>query len=403
MERIPLTELQNRQSQCLKLLDQFRPDAGGLMLFDRVNIYYFTGTMGAGVYWLPKEGESLLMVRKGIERALFDNPELVVATYRSFSDLPLLTSEFGSPLTAVIAAEQSALPWSLAENLQKRLPQTSFVNADQVLTRLRAVKSPWELDKMRTAGALHAKATEGLLPQHITPGMTELKVAHLTSKVFFSLGGCGLTRLKGFGEELLLGEVSVGDNGNFPTFYNGPLGCRGAHPAAPFLGCPETVWKDGQLLVLDAGFCFEGYNSDKTVCYFAGIKSEIPSLARRAFDLCLKIEDVIASQMLPGAIPLELYAQAVQMAKQAGFADGFMGLGSNKVPFIGHGIGLCIDEWPVLAARFDSPLQAGMTVALEPKVGIEGIGMVGTENTWEITENGAVCLSGCGQEIICVE
>lgn len=403
MEHIPLTELKNRQSQCLELLDRLRPDAGGLMIFNRLNIYYFTGTMGAGVYWLPKTGSPLLMVRKGSERALFDNPGLAVATYRSFSDLPVLASEHGSPLTPVIAAEQSALPWSLAENLQRRLPQTNFINADQVLTRLRAVKSPWELGKMRNAGALHAKAAEELLPQRISPGMTELKVAHATSKVFYSLGGCGLTRLNAFGEELLLGEVSVGDNGNFPTFYNGPLGCRGAHPAAPFLGCPETVWRDGQLLVLDAGFCFEGYNSDKTVCYFAGIRSEIPPLASKAFEVCLKIEEIIAARMRPGAIPLELYAEAVQMAEKAGFSEGFMGLGGNKVPFIGHGIGLCIDEWPVLAPRFDSPLQAGMTLALEPKIGLEGIGMVGTENTWEITENGAVCLSGCGQEIICVE
>jgi Xaa-Pro dipeptidase len=108
--------------------------------------------------------------------------------------------------------------------------------------------------------------------------------------------------------------------------------------------------------------------------------------------------------MKPGAIPASLYAEALDRAEKAGFADAFMGIGDNKVPFLGHGIGLCIDEWPVLAKRFDKPLQAGMTIAMEPKIGLPGIGMVGIENTWEITEDGAVCLSSTGlHDVICVE
>jgi Xaa-Pro aminopeptidase len=91
------------------------------------------------------------------------------------------------------------------------------------------------------------------------------------------------------------------------------------------------------------------------------------------------------------------------MADEAGFAEGFMGLGNNKVPFLGHGIGLCIDEWPVLANRFDKALREGMTLAVEPKIGLPGIGMVGSENTYEVTPSGAVSLSGKRCELICVE
>ena len=108
--------------------------------------------------------------------------------------------------------------------------------------------------------------------------------------------------------------------------------------------------------------------------------------------------------MKAGAIPSELYGLALGMAEKTSFSNDFMGLGASKVPFLGHGIGLCIDEWPVLAKRFDKPLQTGMTIAVEPKIGLAGIGMVGVENTWEITDNSAVCLSSTGRnEIICVE
>lgn len=403
MDRNMEHELLSRRQRCRQLLAEMHPEAGGALLFGRVNIYYFTGIMGAGVYWLPQEGEPLLLVRKGAERAGLDNPGLVVANYRSYGDIARLASDHGVPLSPLIAAEQACLPWSLAENLQKKLPDKRFINADLLLSRLRAVKSPWELSLMREAGSRHAKAVEEHLPRLISPGMTEMQVAQCVSDAFYSLGSCGLTRLNAFGEELVLGEVSAADNGNYPTFYNGPLGCRGAHAAAPFLGCPQTVWKEGEVLTLDAGFCFEGYNSDKTVCYFAGSRNEIPPLAQSAHDLCRKIEESTARALLPGAIPSELYRNALRMADEAGFAAGFMGLGGNKVPFLGHGIGLCIDEWPVLASRFEKPLEAGMTIAVEPKIGIAGVGMVGTENTWEVGEKGAKSLSGGICDFICVE
>ena len=393
-------ELSLRRQRCLQLLDELHPEAGGLMLFGRVNIYYFTGVMGAGIYWLPRRGEPLLLVRKGSERVELENASITVRRYRSFGGIARIADECGAPLTPVIAAEKAALPWTLAENLMKRLPSSRFVKAELLLSRLRAVKSSWELERMREAGARHAEALEERFPRLVSPGMSEMRMARIVSDIFYSLGSCGLSRMHALGEEMVLGEVSVADSGNYPIFYNGPLGCKGVHPSVPFLGSPDIIWKDGELLTVDTGFCFEGYNSDKTVCYFAG--ANIPAHVRRAHDLCCEIETATAQALRPGAIPAKLYANALHMAKKAGFAEGFMGLAGNKVPFLGHGVGLCIDEWPVLAARFEKPLEEGMTIALEPKLGLKGIGMVGTENTWEVTALGGRCLSGNVRDIICV-
>jgi Xaa-Pro dipeptidase len=80
-----------------------------------------------------------------------------------------------------------------------------------------------------------------------------------------------------------------------------------------------------------------------------------------------------------------------------------MGLGDNKVQFLGHGIGLVIDEQPVLASRFDEPLQEGMTIAVEPKIGLPGIGMVGVENTFEVTHDGGKCITGDRFDLLCVD
>lgn len=402
LEPMPGEELALRHARCRALLDRLVPQAGGLLAFARTNMYYLSGVMGAAVFWLPKEGKPIMFVRKGLERARLDSPSLSVVAYRSYADLAPLASELGSPFPSVIAAERSGLSWALAENLQQRVKGVTFVSGDAILPRARAVKTAWELVKMREAGRLHAEAMEYILPHIIEAGMTEMEIARKTLRSFADLNGIASTRMSNFGEELILGAVSVGDNGNYPTFYNGPLGGMGSHPSMPFLGCPKTVWTENTLLMIDVGFNYEGYNSDKSISYFSGDRRSIPAVAQKAHDLCRRIEEDAARSLKPGALPMDIYRAAVAEADKAGFAEGFMGHGGNQVPFLGHGIGLCIDDWPPIADRFDTPIEDGMTFALEPKVGLPGIGMVGTENSWLVTPAGGECLTGGIRDIVCL-
>jgi len=76
------------------------------------------------------------------------------------------------------------------------------------------------------------------------------------------------------------------------------------------------------------------------------------------------------------------------------FHQNFMGFGKRKVKFLGHGIGLQVDEMPVIAEGFNEPLKEGMVLALEPKKGIENVGMVGIENTFIVTGQGGKCITG---------
>ena len=267
--QIPLEELTLRRERCLGRLVAQHPEAGGLLVFSRVGIYYFTGLMIAGAFWLPRVGQPLLMVRRGLMRAGLDAPHTKTAVFRSYADIASLAEEHGVPFTQVIAAEQAALPWNLADTLQRRLPQISFVSGDSALAQARAVKTPFELDIMRECGARHARGMEELLPRRIRPGMTELEISLETMSIYFSLGSLGIARTNTFGEEMYLGKVSVGNNGNYPSAFNGPLGGTGAHPSMPNLGSPDTVWRAGSLMIADLGFNYKGYLSDKTLCFFA--------------------------------------------------------------------------------------------------------------------------------------
>ena len=167
-----------------------------------------------------------------------------------------------------------------------------------------------------------------------------------------------------------------------------------------FMGNADKIWNRGEPLSLDIVFQIEGYHTDKTQAYFGGPEASIPDDIRKAHDFCIEMQEWVSTNARPGSTPTELYTYCIEQAGKRGFTDGFMGLDDNEVPFIGHGIGLTIDEFPPLAKGFDIPLEKGMCIAIEPKQGIRNVGMVGVENTFEITENGARCISGDSYEII---
>lgn len=400
LEHLPLEEMLSRHARTRQLLAEHAPKAGGLLVTLPLNIYYLTGTLGTGVFWLPLDGAPVLCLRKGLGRALVESPLQApcadgcaygrIESFRSFKEL----EELCAPLTAVMAVDMNGFTWAQAELLRSRLPGVQFVAADKALARARMIKSPWELRKLHLAGARHALCLQELLPQRIRPGMTEREIGLAALHLFMEHGHSGLVR-QSDANETFLGYVSAGESGLYPTGFDGPLGSRGMHPSTPYLGDAGTVWKN--LLTLDLGFVLEGYNTDKTVTCWAG---PLQDDVKAAFDCSKYILERISEVLLPGAIPSELWEQAQMMAASAGYAHTFMGAGPERVRFLGHGIGLEVDEFPVLAKGFDEPLKAGMVLALEPKIAIPGLGMVGVEDTFAVGANKTVSLTGSNDLIL---
>lgn len=121
--------------------------------------------------------------------------------------------------------------------------------------------------------------------------------------------------------------------------------------------------------------------------------------ATKTHERCVQIQDEIAALLKPGNIPSAIY-QTIMDGLEPEFLPDFMGFGNRQVKFLGHGIGLTIDEVPVIAKGFDEPLQENMVLAIEPKKGIEGVGMVGIENTFVITPQGGKCITGASRGLI---
>lgn len=129
------------------------------------------------------------------------------------------------------------------------------------------------------------------------------------------------------------------------------------------------------------------------------------TLPQEAQDLqkrCVDIQFQVAELLKPGNTPEEIY-EKVMAGLEPAFLENFMGFGKRTVKFLGHGIGLTVDELPVLAKGFKMPLQENMVFAVEPKKGIAGLGMVGIENTFVVTPDGGRSITGNSPGLIPVD
>jgi Xaa-Pro aminopeptidase len=150
-------------------------------------------------------------------------------------------------------------------------------------------------------------------------------------------------------------------------------------------------------VIVDLVGGYDGYLADQTRTFFVGAA---PADLRRAYDVSVSILRAVEDRMGPGVAPSALFDLAERMAGDEGLAEHFMGHGGDRVRFLGHGVGLEIDELPVLAPGFDVPLEAGNVVAVEPKFVFPGRGAVGVENMYAVTDGGWELITTASEELI---
>lgn len=384
---VPAEELERRLSGFRGRMDLKCPDWELAVFITKVNLYYFTGTMQEGMLLIPRNAEAVFWVRRSYERALDESMFPDIRQMDSYRDISAPEGDF----PAIVHLETEILPMALFQRLQKYFPFTEAKPMDAQISWVRSIKSEFELGLLRKAGQMHVRVLEDRLPPIMREGMSEVELAAGLFSIMLEEGHQGLSRFGMFDTEIVLGHIGFGESSIYPAYFNGPGGNLGMSPAVPLMGNRERKLRKGDLIFIDVGVGYEGYHTDKTMTYvFNGrLSDEAVALHER----CVAIQDETASMLKPGAIPSEIY-RTVMNSLEPGFSKNFMGYGNRRVKFLGHGIGLVIDEFPVIAEGFDEPLQDGMVIALEPKYGLEGTGMLGIENTFLVTPEGGVCLTG---------
>jgi Xaa-Pro aminopeptidase len=387
--QVPFQELEDRMRRFRARMDAAQPRWEMAAFLGRVNQYYFTGTMQDGALLVPRDGEAVLWVRRSFERARGESLFADIRPMKSFRDAAQATGA-AAPRHA-IHLETELVPLAWVERFRKHFPCAEVASLDPQIASVRALKSPYELAILRRAGAMHRRILEDLAPGLLREGMSEAEFACEVYSLMVRQGHQGTVRFNRFNVDIAVGQFGFGENSLYPTSFDGPGGCRGIGPAAPVLGSPERKLRNGDLVFADLGYGVEGYSTDKTMIYSFG--RPLSDEAMAAHWRCVELERQLASLLKPGALPSKIYASVIE-GLDSEFLANFMGFGSRRSNFLGHGVGLQIDEPPVIAEGFDEPLAEGMVLALEPKKGVPGVGMVGGENTYLVTPQGGVSLTG---------
>jgi Xaa-Pro aminopeptidase len=395
MTKVPLAELTDRLKRFRTRMDAENPNWELAAFFGRVNQYYFTGTMQDGLLLVPRTGEAVFWVRRSFERAKAESLFPNIRPMKSFRDVV----SPGAASRQVIHLETELVPLALVQRFRKHFPCKDLASLDATVARGRTVKSPYELAIMERCGAMHRRVLEENVPAMLREGMNEAELACELYSLLVREGHQGTVRFGMFNVDIAVAQLGFGENSIYPTSFDGPGGCVGIGPAAPVLGSRERKLCKGDLVFVDVGCAMEGYHTDKTMVYQFG--RSLPDEVITAHRRCVELERRLAASLKPGAIPSAIYAE-VMGSLDPEFLKNFMGFGNRRANFLGHGVGLQIDEPPVITEGFDEPLVAGMVLALEPKKGMPGVGMVGSENTYVVTPEGGRSLTGSHPGLILV-
>lgn len=363
----------------------------GALLTQPIDIYYFSGTRQNGVLWIPAGGAPLLLVRKSLARAREEASAVEVRPFPASKEFPALFPES----IRRVGMTFDVLTVQQYQNYGKLLPGRELVDLSAVNRALRSVKSPWELERLKVAGAKLC-AVFATVPQFLRAGMSELELAAAFEYQLRKAGGEGYVRMRAFNQELALGLALAGGSAARPGFFDGAVTGPGLSSASP-QGASLAAIERNVPVFIDYTGVFDGYIVDMTRLFVCG---QLDDELQRAFAAALQIQQWLVERLQPGAICEELFAGAAALAEQSGFGAHFMGAPGENAKFVGHGVGLELDELPVLAQGFKQPLIVGQTIAIEPKFVFPGRGVVGIENTFAVSAAGGVKLTDCPDTLV---
>lgn len=355
-----------------------------------VDVFYYTGTRQNSVVWIPVEGDPVLLVKKSLRRAKQESCIDDVRPFPTGKDLPAVVGKQAKKIGLTF----DVVPVQHFNFFQNLLPALEFRDISAINRELRSVKSPWELNQMRMSGSILAEAFSNI-PVFLKPGMRELDLAADFEYRLRRLGIGGYLRMRGFNQEIT-GLAVGGRNAAVSGCFDGPVTGRGHWTAAPYGPSTDTI-KEGFPIIVDYGGSYNGYIVDMTRIFCFG---KLDPDLERAFRVSLAMQAWVKDNLMPGSICEDLFYGAAKMAADAGLAEHFMGHPGELAKFIGHGVGLELDELPVLAPKFRAPLMVGQTIAIEPKFLFPDRGAIGIENTFAVTEKGCENLTSLSDEIV---
>jgi Xaa-Pro dipeptidase len=359
-----------------------KDEIDGALLVQKIDLFYLIGSDQNGLLWVPAEGEPLFLVRKSYERALQDAFIDKILPLRTLSQVPELIQEHDGRKPNRVGLEMDVLPAKTYLSFRDLFVNARMMDISPSIRSARMVKSSREISLIRKAAAMADELFQKV-PEFLKQSGTETDLAIRAEAFYRSKGHPGLCRTRAFNMNNVYGHIMAGPSAAVPSDSPGPTGGSGMGPFMSH-GAGLARIRPHEPILLDYASNVEGYLSDQCRIYSIGA---LPEKFHRPHRVMIDVQQAVAQSGMPGVRCGDLYALALDLAEKAGLSRGFMGH-PLPVPFVGHGLGLELDEWPLIGKNSDHILEKGMVIALEPKFIFPGEGVVGVENTFLVTEAG---------------
>lgn len=373
-QQIRITKLQHKMSE---------HGVTSLLLRSIPAFLYLTDTVMQGFIYVPSSGAPFFFLERVSRLAPSEEKDRTIMI-RKPEDIPALLAERGHEIDAGTALELGQMPVTDYLRLRKlsSTGEVSKVDGSLVLRETRMIKTDAEITEMRRLGQIHMEIYR-LAPDLFRPGMTDLQWQHEIEYQMRRRGSIGLFRTYGWRMEIFQGNLITGESSGAPAPYDFAMGGKGnnAYPS----GASGTVIRPGQTVMVDMAGNYGTLMTDMTRTFSVG---EVAPLAQKAHDCSIAMHEWFGTHVKPGFPIADTYTYCLEMAEKAGLSAYFMGTKEWKSKFVGHGLGIEINELPVLTGRWKGVFEENMAIAFEPKFVLPEIGPAGVENTYVVTADG---------------
>jgi Xaa-Pro dipeptidase len=393
--RFPGDEIDQRRHRIQKELQENGMD--GLLIVQRVDLLYFSGTAQSGFLYIPAQGEPLLCIKRYMPRAQKESSIKNIVEVSSIREVPSLVSDFFGQSPRVLAFEFDVIPVQDFNFYRTLFSAQEYVDGSPLIRKVRMFKSDWEIQQIERTAELSHKTFE-YMKTVIRPGLTEMEFAALFEAFARKHGHGGMLRVRDYKTEAYSWHVLSGKSGGMVGLLDSPASGEGTSVAFP-CGAGNKVLAADEPIMVDFSSVLNGYHMDETRMFAIG------AMPQRAMEACkaeIEIHNTVLEKVKPGISVGELFETSLAKAKSLGYEEQFLGPPGYKVTFIGHAVGLELVETPIIAKGKEDQLLPGMTLALEPKMIFQNEFSAGIESVFLVTEGGCRLVSKTPVEIFII-
>lgn len=364
-----------------------RTYADACIITSSVNQYYLFGTVFDGYGYIPPEGAPILFVKRpqGIGNAIY---------IRKPEQIPEMLRGKKHTIPKTVLMEADTMSFNSALRLKNALENPAFFNVSAIMREIRSVKSDDELHLMRQSAKIQADVYAKISTCY-RQGMSDVEFQAEVEYLMRQRGSLGIFRTFGENMEIFMGSVLAGNNAQEPSPFDFSMGGKGVSPSLP-IGASGMTLEEGMTIMFDMAGNYTPYQSDMTRTFAIG---KVDEKAYEAHQVSIEMNEWVLKNVKPGIACAQIYNYSLATAEKYGLESYFMGT-KQQARFVGHGLGLEINEPPVLTPRSKEVLKSNVAFAYEPKFVLPEIGAVGIENTFVVSENGVEKITICKEEMI---